>query len=119
MGRTPNPPCERRDLFATLLGGQKFTKLDISHAYHQISLEEEAKKYVTINTVHKLLHKDIMWQWAKTQQAAFEQSKEIIRSPKWLCVTTQGKTSRCLVTHHHLDLVSCCHISSQTELRDP
>lgn len=33
-------------------GGQKFMKLDLSHAYHQIPLHEEAKKYVTINS-HK------------------------------------------------------------------
>lgn len=39
------------DLFATLSGGQKFTKLDMSHTYHQIA-DEESKKYVTVNT-HK------------------------------------------------------------------
>lgn len=44
----PIPRIE--DLFASLAGGQKFTKLDISHAYHQIPLDEEAKKFVTINT---------------------------------------------------------------------
>lgn len=38
----PIPKIE--DLFASLSGGQKFTKLDLSHAYHQIPLEEEAKK---------------------------------------------------------------------------
>ncbi|XP_039524968.1 uncharacterized protein K02A2.6-like [Pimephales promelas] len=40
------------DLFATLSGGQKFTNLDMSHAYHQIALDAESKKYVTVNT-HK------------------------------------------------------------------
>lgn len=40
------------DLFASLSGGQKFTKLDLSQAYHQIPLDEEARKFVTINT-HK------------------------------------------------------------------
>lgn len=48
----PIPRIE--DLFASLSGGQKFTKLDLSHAYHQIPLDKEAKKYVTINT-HKSL----------------------------------------------------------------
>ena len=46
----PIPRIE--DLFAILTGGQKFTKLDLSPAYHQIPFDEEAKKYVTINT-HK------------------------------------------------------------------
>ena len=40
------------DLFTSLSGGKKFTKLDLSHAYQQIQLEEQSKKYVTINT-HK------------------------------------------------------------------
>ncbi|KAI2655349.1 Retrovirus-related Pol polyprotein from transposon 17.6 [Labeo rohita] len=31
-------------------GGQKFSKLDMSHAYQQIRLDESAKKYVTVNT---------------------------------------------------------------------
>ncbi len=46
----PIPRIE--DLFATLSGGQKFTKLDMSHAYHQIALDVESRKYVTVNT-HK------------------------------------------------------------------
>ena len=40
------------DLFAQLNGGQHFTKLDMSHAYQQLVLEEESRKYVTVNT-HK------------------------------------------------------------------
>ena len=39
------------DLFASL-GGKKFTKLDLSHAYQQIQLQEESQPLVTINT-HK------------------------------------------------------------------
>lgn len=30
--------------------------------------------------VHKLLHKDIRWQWREAQQAAFEKSKEMMPS---------------------------------------
>ena len=44
----PIPRIE--DLFADLSGGKTFTKLDMSHAYFQLQLEEESKKYVTINT---------------------------------------------------------------------
>ena len=44
------------DLFATLAGGKYFTKLDLSHAYNQIELAEESRKYLTINT-HKGLYR--------------------------------------------------------------
>ena len=40
------------DLFARLAGGQRFSKLDLSHAYQQIQLDPDSRKYVTINT-HK------------------------------------------------------------------
>ena len=42
------------DILATLFGGQRFTTLDLSHAYNQLILDEESRKYVTINT-HKSL----------------------------------------------------------------
>nr|XP_055046280.1 LOW QUALITY PROTEIN: uncharacterized protein K02A2.6-like [Misgurnus anguillicaudatus] len=44
------------DLFSKMAGGKTFTKLDMSHAYQQLLLEEESKQYVTINT-HKGLFK--------------------------------------------------------------
>ena len=44
----PIPKIE--DLFASLAGGQVFSKLDLTQAYTQIPLEEEAKKLTTINT---------------------------------------------------------------------
>ena len=49
----PIPKTE--DLLATLGGGNKFTKLDMSQAYQQLLLDEESKKYTTINT-HKGLY---------------------------------------------------------------
>ena len=44
------------DLFASLVGGKLFSKLDLAHAYQQISLAEESKKFVVINT-HKGLYR--------------------------------------------------------------
>ncbi|VDI36591.1 Hypothetical predicted protein [Mytilus galloprovincialis] len=46
----PIPKTE--DLYATLGGGQEYTKLDLKQAYQQIELDEDSKRYVTINT-HK------------------------------------------------------------------
>ena len=37
------------DLFATLAGGKKFSKLDLSQAYQQLKLDEQSMQYVTIN----------------------------------------------------------------------
>ena len=38
------------DLLATLAGGKRFTKLDLTQAYLQLALHTESKKYCTINT---------------------------------------------------------------------
>ena len=44
----PLPQVE--DLFTALSGGKVFSKLDLSHAYQQIVLEEDSKKFTIINT---------------------------------------------------------------------
>ena len=44
----PIPKIE--DLFAMLTKGKWFTKIDLSHAYQQLLLDEESRKYVVINT---------------------------------------------------------------------
>ena len=46
------PILKADDLFATLAGGQKFTKLDLSQAYQQMLLDGESRECLTINT-HK------------------------------------------------------------------
>ena len=46
------------DLFAALTGGTVFSKLDLSNAYEQITLDEESKKYTVINTHKGLFPRD-------------------------------------------------------------
>ncbi|VDI58342.1 Hypothetical predicted protein [Mytilus galloprovincialis] len=56
VSKLDNYPIPKTDdLYATLSGGQAFCKLDLSLAYQQIVLDEESRKYVTINT-HKGLY---------------------------------------------------------------
>ena len=38
------------DFFASLAGGQKFTKLDLAQAYQQLVLDESSRKFTTITT---------------------------------------------------------------------
>ena len=46
----PVPRVE--DLFASLAGGQNFSKIDLANAYLQMEVDPESRKYLTINT-HK------------------------------------------------------------------
>ena len=41
------------DLFATLAGGQAFSKLDLMNAYQQVTLEEESRQHVVISTLYR------------------------------------------------------------------
>ncbi|KAL3988098.1 5-hydroxytryptamine receptor 3 [Sarotherodon galilaeus] len=56
------------DLFATLSGGKQFSKLDMSHAYQQILLDDESKKYVTVNTSRGLFTYNSLLEWPQLQQ---------------------------------------------------
>ncbi len=44
-----------QDLYTVLTGSKVFSKLDLSHAYAQLSVDKESQKYLTINT-HKGLY---------------------------------------------------------------
>ena len=46
------PLPKPEDIFASLSIGYQFTTVDLTHAYNQLMLDEESRKYVTVNT-HK------------------------------------------------------------------
>ena len=48
MEQYPIPSLE--ELLSKLSGGTRFTKIDLSQAYHQLELTPESRKYTTINT---------------------------------------------------------------------
>ena len=61
LDRYPIP--KTTDLFTKLSKEKFFSKLDLSHAYQQLPLDEESKRYVVINT-HKglfLLYETSLW----------------------------------------------------------
>ena len=49
------PLPKPEDLFATLAGGKKFTKLDLSQTYQQLALDDDSRKLVTV------LHAPTIW----------------------------------------------------------
>ena len=53
LSRLESYPLPRvEDLFSALSGGKAFSKLDLSQVYLQLELDNESKKYLTMNT-HK------------------------------------------------------------------
>ena len=46
----PYPLPTAEDIFTTLAGGEHFTKIDLSNAYAQVGMEENSRKFLTINT---------------------------------------------------------------------
>ena len=54
LDRYPIPRVE--DLFARLSHGKYFSKINLSHAYQQLPLEDGSKKYVAVNTHKGLFH---------------------------------------------------------------
>jgi hypothetical protein len=56
------PVPKTEDLLATLNGGKKFTKLDLSQSYQQLLLDEESQELLTINT-HKGLFRPTRMQF--------------------------------------------------------
>lgn len=39
-----------QDIFASLAGGKKFSKMDLTQAYNQMKVDEATRELITINT---------------------------------------------------------------------
>ena len=72
----PLPRVE--DLFAALTGGTVFSKLDFSHAYQQIQLHEDCKKFTTISTQQRLFQYERLLFGIKTAPALFQKTMEML-----------------------------------------
>ena len=89
--RTVNPGLEidqypvphPEDLMATLTGGHKFSKLDLSAAYQQMILVEDSQPYMVINTdelhpLYVLLKDGTRWHWSSEYAQIFNDIKTLL-----------------------------------------
>ena len=66
------------DLFTTLSGGNIFSKIDLSHAYQQMPLDNPSKKLVTINTHCGLYHYNRIPFGVASAPALFQRAMDMI-----------------------------------------
>ena len=66
------------DLFATLAGGQLFTKLDLTQAYQQLLLDENSQLYTTINTHQGLYQYTRLPFGISSAPAIFQKTMDVI-----------------------------------------
>lgn len=60
-------------LFISVSGGEKFSKLDGRNAYHQLELEESCKKFLVINTHRGLYRYKVLPQGVSSSPAIFQE----------------------------------------------
>ena len=73
------------DMVQTLQGGLKFSKVDLSHAYNQIELEDDSKKYTTINTHRGLYQYNRLPYGIASAPAWFQRTMETLLSGIPMC----------------------------------
>ena len=82
-----HPIPRSEDIFAAMAGGVTFSKLDLSHAYLQLQLEESAKDYVVINTHKGLFEYTRMPFGITAAPAIFQRTMDnILQGLKHVCV---------------------------------
>ena len=76
LEKYPLPRVE--ELFATLSGGQRFTKIDLREAYLQLELDESSREYTTINTHKGLFRATRLAFGIKSAVAVFQREMETL-----------------------------------------
>ena len=75
------------DLFASLSGGSTYTRMDLAHAYLQVPLDAESKKFTTINTHRGLYQYDLLPFGIPSAPAIFQRTiKNILQNLPHTCV---------------------------------
>ena len=75
------------DLFAALAGGTVFSKLDLSHTYQQIRLNEDSKKFMTNTIQQGLFQYERLPFRMKTAPVLFQRTMEtLLRDLPYICV---------------------------------
>ena len=75
------------DLLTSLAGRKTFTKLDLAHAYQQVELEKDSRKFVTINTHKGLFEYTRLPFGVASAPALFQRTMEnLLQGLKHVCV---------------------------------
>ena len=113
------PLPKPEDLFATLAGGKKFSKIDLTSAYQQLSLEEDCQELVTINT-HRGLYKYTRLPFGvASAPAIFQQVMDTVLQglPKVICYIDDVLVTGSTVAEHLENLERVLECLQQYHLR--
>lgn len=67
------PIANQEHLFNAVAGGEKYTKLDGSNAYHQLELDEQSKKFLVLNTHRGLFQYQVLPQGVASAPSIFQE----------------------------------------------
>ena len=107
------------DLFASLAGGKKFSKIDLTSAYQQLSLAEECQELTTINT-HKGLYRYTRLPFeVASAPAIFQQVMDTVLQglPKVICYLDDVLVTGSIVEEHLKNLENVFRRLQQYNIR--